>query len=95
MRFPASLQIMWASVNTTSDKCWGWTLIFSSEEIKNYFRNSQSQDSFFIASMDIEKSFLKKLLSQSILLDDVIIFLPLKTQEWGWIINNKININYV
>jgi hypothetical protein len=34
MHFPANLQIMWASVNNTSDKCWGWTLIFSSEETK-------------------------------------------------------------
>jgi hypothetical protein len=64
MRFLANLQIMLASVNNTSNECCGLTLIFSSEEIKNYLRNSQSQDSLSsLALMNIEKSFLIKLQS--------------------------------
>jgi hypothetical protein len=57
LRFPSNFRIMWASVNNTSDKCCGWTLIFSSKEIKKLFKKF-ADPGWVILTL---KSALKKL----------------------------------
>jgi hypothetical protein len=73
--------------SNTSDECCGWTLIFSFEEVKNYLRNSQSQDKLSsLGLMNIEKYFLNKLQPKPSFLDEVIDLFAKK--------NRRIELNY-
>jgi hypothetical protein len=57
------------------------------KSLKNYLRNSQSQNRLSsLALMDIEKSFLKKLQSKPSFLDEVIDLLAMK--------NRRMELNY-
>jgi hypothetical protein len=57
------------------------------KRLKNYLRNSQSQDRLsYLALINIEKSFLKKLQSKPSFLDEVIDLLAMK--------NRRIELNY-